>query len=215
MAVDSAPTDLERIVRFLAGSSELDIQLITIERYSAPQTGDVLVPRFVVSSVSARRKPAPSQSQEAKPDLLAAVAAYNRVADQQLQATGSATYYRAVRPREWPARLGIHYEFYRTNKNLGVELHLETDAARPVATVLQPLAGSVLIEGTPPLVWDPSWNNGRGRLACRLPVDSDPALAAQAMKELIRRTKPDVDKALQQVAATFHEALPVVSSGSD
>lgn len=201
VAVDSAPGGLERIVRFLAASSELDIQLVAVERYSAPETGEVLVPRMVVSSASSQRKPAPSQSQNASPDLLEAVAAYNQSAAEELQATGTATYYRKIRPPEWLPRLGLHYEFYRTGKYLGVELHLEADLAKPLAAVLQPLAGSSLVDGAPPLVWDPSWSSGRGRLACRLPVDSEAQLVAQAMNELIRLTRPVVDPLLRQLAA--------------
>jgi hypothetical protein len=36
IAVDAAPQGLERIVRFLAESSDLDIQLVAIERYQTP-----------------------------------------------------------------------------------------------------------------------------------------------------------------------------------
>jgi hypothetical protein len=107
-----------------------------------------------------------------------------------------------VKPTDWPSSFRTHYEFYRTSKGIGVELHLESDAAKPLSKTLQPFAGTVLADGQPPLLWDQSWNSGRGRLMCRFPPDADPALPARAMMELINRTRSLVAEHLNETAAT-------------
>lgn len=201
IAVDTAPVGLERIVRFLAEGSELDIQLVAIERYPTQGAEEVVVPRFLVTAGSTERRPAPSRSQDAHPDLLNAVAAYNEIADADLRAVGGASYYRQIRPAEWPKGFATHYEFYRTIKGTGAELHLESDAARPLASALQVFAGTTLGDGLPPLIWDAAWSSGRGRLTCRFPPGAEPKDIAKAMTELIKRTRKDVGRRLQELVA--------------
>jgi hypothetical protein len=130
------------------------------------------------------------------------VAAYNQVAALDLQATGAAAYYRQVKPREWPPGFRVHYEFYRTSKGIGAELHLESDAAKPLAAILQPLAGVSLTPESPPLTWDQAWNSGRGRLTSRFSPGANPSAVAQAMVELIKRTCAIVQTRLLELAAT-------------
>ena len=202
IAIDTAPAGLERIVRFLAESSELDIQLVAIERYPVQGENDVVVPRFLVSAGSTERKIAPSRSQEAPADLLSAAAAYNGLADADMKAVGGASFYRQIRPAEWPKGFATHYEFYRTSKGIGAELHLESDAAKPLVSLLQPLSGTILANGLPPLIWDAGWSSGRGRLSCRFPPGADSKDIAKAMMELIKRTRKDVERNLRGLAAT-------------
>lgn len=197
IAVDTAPIGLERIVRFLAEGSELDIQLVAIERYPTEGKEEVIVPRFLVSAGSTTRRPV--RSQEAQPDLLKAVAAYNEIADADLRAVGGASYYRQIRPADWPKGFATHYEFYRTSKGIGAELHLESDDAKPLASSLQLLAGATLVEGLPPLIWDAAWSAGRGRLICRFPPGAEPKDIAKAMGELIARTREDVGRRLREL----------------
>ncbi len=202
IAIDTAPIGLERIVRFLAESSELDIQLVAIERYTAQDTEEVVVPRFLVSAGSTARKPAPSRSQEAPPDLLNVVAAYNEIADADMRAVGGASFYRQIRPTDWPKGFATHYEFYRTSKGIGAELHLESDAAKPLNSVLQPLTGATLAADLPVLIWDPVWSAGRGRLSCRFLPGAEAKDIARAMQELIKRTRKVVGQRLRELAAT-------------
>ncbi|MEK9135815.1 MAG: hypothetical protein AAB393_01725, partial [Bacteroidota bacterium] len=52
LALDAAPSSLERIVRFLAQNSSLDVQLITVHQYVTGKKAEVLVPHFSVSAQS-------------------------------------------------------------------------------------------------------------------------------------------------------------------
>jgi hypothetical protein len=104
IALDDAPASLERMVRFLAQNSELDVQLVAIERYAASEIGEVVVPRFVVGTEAVKRQPPPNEK-EPRQELLRTVEAYNSLAPPDLQAVGVATYYRQVRPPDWPTSL--------------------------------------------------------------------------------------------------------------
>jgi hypothetical protein len=57
--LDSAPTDLERIVQFLSERSNLDIWLVTISKFVEPRVGTLYVPTVLVSNEG---EPAPRPS---------------------------------------------------------------------------------------------------------------------------------------------------------
>lgn len=59
MALDRAPTDLERIVQFLSERSNLDIRLLTISKFVEPRVGTLYVPTVLVSNEG---EPAPRSS---------------------------------------------------------------------------------------------------------------------------------------------------------
>ncbi|MGA3019536.1 MAG: hypothetical protein ABSF62_20610 [Bryobacteraceae bacterium] len=80
VVLDTAPLALERIFRFLAHSSNLDVQLLTVQRYSDQAGREVLVPRLLVNPAS-EDPPGRASSpvvQKSMEELLAACA--NKVA---------------------------------------------------------------------------------------------------------------------------------------
>lgn len=52
VALDDAPLELERIFRFLARHSYLDVQLLTVQRYANPDGSEIFVPRLLVNPAS-------------------------------------------------------------------------------------------------------------------------------------------------------------------
>ena len=106
VALDDSSADLERIFRFLATNSELDVQLLTVQRYSSTLGEvEVVVPQMRVNSLiesNAGRRPGMSEPPK---ELLAVVDAYNKIAQPGAQAVGTASSYRMVRPE------GVHYAF--------------------------------------------------------------------------------------------------------
>jgi hypothetical protein len=52
VALDEAPLGLERVFRYLARYSDLDIQLLTVQRYFTPNLGEVFVPQLLVDQAS-------------------------------------------------------------------------------------------------------------------------------------------------------------------
>jgi hypothetical protein len=92
-----------------------------------------------------------------------------------------------------------HYEFCQTRQHLGVELHLESDAARPLAELVRSYAGKTVAGGACDLVWDPAWSSGRGRLVARFPPDAASETVAQAMHDLISLTISPVGSRLQEL----------------
>jgi hypothetical protein len=196
VAVDGSNPGLERMLRFLAEKSELDVQLVVVEQYKGASDLRVFVSRqtFTQASVS----DAPSKTVD-NSRLLEAVNKYNETAPADLKAVGVSQIYRQIRPPSWPAGCKTHYEFYQTQSYIGVELHIESDFAAPLSTLLSALSGKLISAGNRTLIWDSAWNSGRGRLTARFSHEDDPSIVARAMKELIELTFTPVSAKLSEL----------------
>jgi hypothetical protein len=192
LALDEVPPELERIVRFLAERSNLDVRLVTVAKFAHPSQGTLYVPSFVVDASEERLSQTP---QGAKVELLAAVTAYDADASPDLRSKGKGTNYRQIKPPGWPG--GIHYEFYQTAKDLGTELHLEGEKVAYLAAQLSPFDGTALKTGSR-LMWDPNWGGGKGRLAVKHPLNTEPSTVALDMHALIGATRDLVSDALRR-----------------
>jgi hypothetical protein len=189
VAVDGSNPGLERILRFLAENSELDVQLVVIERFVTSGAQEVIAARPTFSAESVSRSTAPSSNKTPRSELLTAVAEYNSTAPKTLQAVGIAATYRQIRPANWPTK--THYEFYQTGSYIGAELHLESDeAATLLGHTFARLAGSPILGGAKTLLWDQNWNSGRGRLQIKFALNDNPSDVASGMTELVNLTMP-------------------------
>ena len=203
LALDETPPELERIVRFLAERSSLDVRLVAVAKYTHNTQGTLYIPNFIVDASEERAPLSPSTSQPPKAELLAAVSAYDAKAASSLRTTGRAAYYRAVKPPDWPGSL--HYEFYQTASVLGTELHIESDKVKFLASELAKLDGKLLGTGAK-VTWDPNWSGGRGRLMIKHPLDSEPSAVAADMQALIDATRERVSEALRRERASLDGA---------
>jgi hypothetical protein len=207
VAVDGSVPGLERMLRFLAEKSELDVQLFIVERFRSAENFEIAVARPTFSQASVSR----SAISNDNTDLLESVRIYNDSADPQLKAVGIAQHYRQIRPPKWPPGSRTHYEFYQTQSYIGAELHIESDQARPMADVLSPLNGMTLPQAGKQLLWDPQWSSGRGRLTARFARGGDAATIALAMKELIDATYAPVTDRFALLGK--HSAVGLPASG--
>ena len=91
--MDDAPADLQRIFRFLARNSDLDVQLVSVRQYVSPAAGAVSVPQILVSMDSVDRPSFAATAREPYPELVDVFDAYNASARADLQAFGVATDY--------------------------------------------------------------------------------------------------------------------------
>jgi len=196
VALDETPPGLERIMRFLAENSQLDVQLVEIERYVAGDLGEVVVPTFVVTTQSGTRPPVPGP-QEPYPELLEVVQLYNKKAPGELQAVGAARNCRLIHVPGWPSP--VHYEFYQTKGYFADELHIETDMARALGPILQALVGETVAKSRGTVLWDQNWSHGRGRLTVRFLYPIDVQVAAEAMSEFIAVTRERIDAPLREL----------------
>lgn len=203
VAIDEVPSDLARIFRFLARTSELDAQLMTVQRFVDPAVGDVVIPSVVVAAATAERVSG-DRGRISKPspvEVLAAISAYNRNAAPGLEATGGAVKYRQIHPADWPSGTRVHYEFIQENAQISAELHLESELARPLGQILSRFDGKPVAGGACKLAWDQSWSSGRGRLAARFDLKTAAETVAGAMSELIDLTRDSVGPRLRELAA--------------
>ena len=193
LVLDDAPPGLERMCRFLARNSQLDIQLLTVTRYVSAKLGEIFVPRSLVNLESDVKPRRPQPPAEPSPELISAVHAYNTSAPSDLQAFGAATTYRQIQPSKWKGP--IHYEFYRTRDAIRAELHLESESLLPVATVVEQFSGRPVAGGNATLLWQAGWRRA-GRLSAQFPLDTAPTVVALAMRDLIEMTRNTVTDAL-------------------
>lgn len=130
----------------------------------------------------------------ATPELLAAAEAYRAVAPAGTTIEGNQRDHRKIFVDGWPD--AVHYEFlHRRSKGImGAELHFESKKVRSISEAVRKavLAGAAL----PPLEWDLDWLDGYSRVRAVFPDDTAPRRVAEAMVELIRLTRPEVDRAL-------------------
>jgi hypothetical protein len=138
---------------------------------------------------------------DATPEMLCAVEAFNgggaQLADFLVQPQ-TKSQYTLIRPRTWPRLL--HYEF-RSNRQseLFVELHAEGAGYAALGMTFKACAERVgLIQGFPveyhasrPYPNYKKWPS----LSIALPVNVDGSLAASVMRDLIKETRPEVERA--------------------
>lgn len=192
LALDDVPPDLERIVRFLARHTQLDVQLLRIGKYSEASGNSWYVPALLIDETNAEREQ-PLVARNAGPSAVQAAvdALCTLMPGSALTPVGAAAGYRRVLVDGWPEDL--HYEFVRRGRDAArAELHLEDESLSPLRSLLERIAKAEPAK----FEWDPKWWKGCGRL---LFVGSDgrsAADAALAMKALVERTRPLVNAQL-------------------
>lgn len=193
VAVDEPNDGLVRIVRYVNEHSDLDVRLVAISKFDG---GRLLVPRLLVSGGTRTpvRLREDGSSRPPDPAFEAVVRAYDGTTPESLQTRGHGKTYRQIRPDDWPSSL--HYEFYNTQDEIGVELHLESEEVRHLGDSLSALDGTELLPQLP-LQWDPRWSRKRGRLVAKLAKDDPPEKAATAMAALIEKTRPVVESKMK------------------
>jgi hypothetical protein len=199
VALDEAPADLQRIFRFLARKSDLDVRLLSVQRYSSSSVGEVFVPQILVSPESSDRPLGRVATKEPHSELIAVVEAYNASAPQDIRAWGAASEYRRIRPADWPKN--VMYMFRWAPGRIFVQLSTSHRAgpapALALAEILLPLGGKPLVNGGASLSWDQDYHAGKGRLFAEFQSATPPETVAQAMRDLISMTSTAVTQKLK------------------
>ena len=193
VAVDSAPDDLTRIVRFMNEHSDLDVRLVQIQKFAAADE-TIFVPTFVVRG--AEEGGGERRGRSTSPVLLAAVDAFqSRSADVSVH--GRARHYRQIKVAGWPASL--HYEFLCAGDSVAPELHLESQEVMEVAGRVEGLADKVRAAiPEADVSWVTPWQRVGGRLRVARQGGFDAQAAAEAMSKLIEVTRGPVEEALRE-----------------
>jgi len=188
VVLDMAPAPpLERIFRFLASNSNLDVRLVTVERYSAHKIGEVLVPRTVVNSATGGLATPPDEV-----ELLAAFDAFKALGLPDLKFWENGLKARTVRPIEWRNGQGIfpRSTFYRLKRDRAhILVILKIDPGLS-PTLLEPFNGQLIANDT-----TVAWRNRK--LIARFPLAAPAPTIAQTMVCLISQTRGPLTEALQ------------------
>lgn len=196
LVLDDAPEELVRIVQFLRESSRLDIRLVVVTRYADGAGEDIVVPTPLVSRAP-DREVAPKTP---RPEFGAVLAEYDKL-NPAHPTTGGAAAWRQIRLPGLPAQL--HYEFMDYRTDFGVEVHIESDEAKPAKGVLDgllPTAKQRLESLGFGVSIDPKWSSNRGRLVARSRKVQDPVKVAKAMVLLMEITEPALREMMAPVA---------------
>ena len=175
VVVDEAPDDLQRIFRFLARKSDLDVQLLSIQRYFSPSAGEVFVPQILVSRETTDKSP-----KEQRPELVAVCDTYNGTAPADIRAVGQARSYRMIRPADWPRKKGLRYIFRWGRGHIAAEVgvysqvRLAPAASFALAGILSSFDGKPLANGLSSLSWDKDAEAGNGELFVDFPAERLP-----------------------------------------
>jgi len=198
LAIDKAPDELIRIVRFVNDKSVLDVRLVEFQKFSDDKSKAIIVPNFIVigetkTVVKEKRPKAPP-----KPEFQNIIDSYSDIAENGFELIGSAKNYRQIRASNWPASL--HYELYCKKDSFGNEIHLESDKVKKLSPLLISFSNTLSNEfpnGT--VSWDPKWSRGRGRLMVEYEDNSQSIPIAQDMKKLIALTEEKISDELHNL----------------
>jgi hypothetical protein len=142
-----------------------------------------------------------AKAKTSRPEFAAAVAELVAAAPVELEVQGFRSHFRHVRPVDWPRAL--HYELLDYGEQapaFTLEIHLESDAVRPVRDMLSGLLPVVKARFAGHFVdWQPEWGRGRGRLRVAMPDDVPPAEVAAAMLRLVACTREPLARALAEL----------------
>jgi hypothetical protein len=173
VVVDEAPPSLQRIFRFLAESSELDVRLFSVKRYGS-DAGEIFISQ---SRVDPRSESGPRRSPGSRPapgpELDAAFEAYNANPFEGTHAEGGAPYYRMVRPEYMKKRCTYHLS--RKANAVCVEMIVRDDALKEAAKLFD---GKTIGYGQGTLKWHESQAPGQSRIAAEFPLDTPAATVA-------------------------------------
>ena len=199
LAIDKAPDELVRIVRFVNEKSVLDVRLVELQKFSNEKNKAIIVPNFIVIGEETKtvvREKRPKRPPE--PVFQNILDSYTNIAANGYETMGNAHNYRQIKVLDWPQ--SIHYEFYSLKYTCGVEIHLENDRVKPISEILINFSKTLANKFPNGKVkWDPKWFRGRGRLIVQYDNNLNPLEIAKGMKKLVRLTKSSISKELLNI----------------
>jgi len=198
LAIDKAPVELVRIVRFVNDKSVLDVRLVEFQKFSDNKNKAIIVPNFIVIGESKTVVKEKRQKRLPPPEFQLLLDKYTDISENGFGLIGNAWNYRQIRNPKWPA--SIHYEFLNRNNDFGNEIHLENDRVKPISELLIKLAKTISPDFPKGQTeWDPKWCRNRGRLKITYPKNLEPTEIASEMKKLVELTNDQITNELQKI----------------
>ena len=199
LAIDKAPNELVRIVRFVNEKSVLDVRLVELQKFSNDKSKAIIVPNFIVIGEETKtvvKEKRPKRPPE--PVFQNILDSYAKIAVNGFETIGNTHNYRQIKILDWPQ--SIHYEFYSLKYTCGIEIHLEHDRVKPIADLLINFS-KTLVNKFPngKVKWDQKWHRGRGRLMVQYDNNINPMEIAKGMKKLVGLTNEKISKELQNI----------------
>jgi hypothetical protein len=190
---DEIPNELKRIIEFLNEQMDpAEVLGVQVKQF-ANENFKAIIPSIFGQTSSAQSR---KSSQKSGPDefLEEVVNIFNGKSN-QFKAAGAGWSYRQVKVPGFPAKL--HYEFLsRKSSGVTAEFHIESVEYKELALVLEKMVNDISSINGGKLEFDPSWNNGLGRIRV-LHKDFSSEVAADTMLALIAATKQKIESAVK------------------
>lgn len=139
-------------------------------------------------------------SRQPRPAFEEIVARYAQAAPPGLEPRGKFDHFRRIGPPTWPR--AFHYEFLDYGGAVGVEIHLENTATRPLREHVKASTSRLAARFPQQTVrWDDTWYRGCGRLCVFFDERASPAAVAAAMGTVVAETFTDFDGLARELAA--------------
>ena len=197
LAIDKAPEELIRIVRYVNDHSDLDVRLVEFKKFSDQNKKSIFVPNFIVHGE--RKTIVKEKRSKGVPDadFQDIINKYDEIAEKGYKTRGRAINYRQIRNPQWPTQL--HYEILNAGDEFSNEIHIESDRVVKLSETLIRFSKKLSTDFTDCQIgWDPKWSKNRGRLYIRYPKSTAPKILAESMKKLIDKTNLDITKELEK-----------------
>lgn len=196
VAVDNAPEELVRIVRFINDHSDLDVRLVSIKKYVTDSGEVILVPSLLVYGRGSRYYN--KQISVIRPEFQEVISTYTAIAPKGYEPRGKGKYYRLIYPDSWPWQ--VHYEFLDDDGKINLCIHLEGDNVRQLANTIKSFETSILaLIPNATVQWNTRWSKSRGALEVIFDQCIPTQKIAEAMKTLIEHTKDTISEELKKL----------------
>ena len=195
IVVDESREDLSRIVQYIGDHSDLDVRLVSVQKFEEADGGMLYVPNTLVKGgIIAQVRSAPCRGRQ---EFVEIVKAYDKVAPEGMKCRGNAADYRWFPLMEWS---GVSYEFYAVDGGVYAELYIEKIGPPAIKSVFQRLA-PIVAKAIPyaETVFDPNWWEQRGSIRVKMPWDTPPDKVATAMLKLIELTRAEITAELAKL----------------
>jgi hypothetical protein len=190
IAVDNAPNELLRKWLYESAHTDLDLRLVTIQKYQMNE-GEELITSNILVSREAHRVRNPKAT---PPNLLQVIEHFEKInvpSDWKLKKSGPTNY--AIFMKNWPD--AIHYEFnYWEKINLiSLEIMVKKKALPQIPDAIYEFKESLSKKICGDVRWCPD-RGGWSRLAFLFSADTLPVAIAKKMAVLISLSHPEIDK---------------------
>ncbi len=192
IAVDTAPNELLRKWLYESAHTDLDLRLVTIQKFQINESEELITSSILVSREAHRiRNPKATH-----PSLVQVIEHYEKMSapkDQGHKKSGPTNY--AIYIKNWPD--SVHYEFnyWEKTNSISIEIMVKKKECPQISDTIHELKDNLSKKICDEVRWCPD-RGGWSRLAFLFSADILPVTIAEKMAVLIPMSQPVIERIL-------------------